>query len=34
VQVRDGAIVSADPETIHSYIDLPWSEWRKNLAYS
>jgi hypothetical protein len=34
VQVRDGEILSADPPTIHAFIDLPWSEWRKNLAYS
>ena len=34
VQVHDGEIVSADPSTIHAYIDLPLSEWRKNLAYS
>ena len=34
VQVRDGEILSADPPTIYAFIDLPWSEWRKNLAFS
>jgi hypothetical protein len=34
VQVKDGAILAADPPAIHAFVDLPWSEWRKNLALS
>jgi hypothetical protein len=34
VVVREGRIVSAEPATIHAFVDIPFREWRPNLAYS
>lgn len=32
--MRDGKLVSAQPATLHSYIDIPFAQWRPNLAHS
>lgn len=34
IQLKDGVIESAEPEGIHSYVDIPIRSWRPNLAYS
>jgi hypothetical protein len=34
VVVREGRIVSAEPATICAFVDIPFREWRPNLAYS
>lgn len=34
VVVHEGRIVSAEPATIHAFVDIPFREWRPNLAYS
>jgi len=34
VVVREGRIVSAEPPTIYAFVDIPFREWRPNLAYS
>ena len=32
--VKDGQIVSANPLTLHAFVDVPFRNWRPNLAYS
>ena len=34
VTVRDGVIERAEPEGIFGFIDIPFREWRPNLALS
>jgi len=34
VVVRDGRIVSASSDTLTAFVDVPFREWRNNLAYS
>jgi hypothetical protein len=34
VVVRDGRIVSAAPGGLYAFVDIPFREWRPNLAYS
>jgi hypothetical protein len=34
VTVRDGVIEGAEPEGMFAFVDIPFREWRPNLAYS
>lgn len=32
--IRDGVIESARPPSIYGYVDIPFRDWRRNLAYT
>ena len=32
--VRDGVVKKADPEGICGFVDIPFKNWRPNLAHS
>jgi hypothetical protein len=34
VQVKDGAIVSSDPESVVAYTPVPFGEWFNDIAYA
>ncbi|MBI4082679.1 MAG: hypothetical protein HY423_08725 [Candidatus Lambdaproteobacteria bacterium] len=34
IEIRDGRILRADPAGLFAYLDVPFSERRKNLPYS
>ncbi len=34
VELRDGEVLLADPETIFGYVSLPFAKWRNNLPYT
>jgi hypothetical protein len=34
IEVRDGKVLRAEPETIHGYVNIPMARWRENLPYT
>ncbi len=34
VTVRDGVIESGDTAGMYAFVDIPFREWRPNMAYS
>jgi hypothetical protein len=34
VEIRDGVVLRAEPETIIAYVAVPFSKWRVDLPYA
>lgn len=34
IEMRDEEVLSADPETIHGYVNVPFAKWRGNLPFA
>ena len=34
IEMRDGQILLAEPQTIYGYVSLPMARWRENLPYA